>query len=81
MENYPCLPLHEQLIADLEFDVAGECMEKMNGRVAAGELPPCYWEHPAVLERKHDEPLSIPICTFVDALSYSLTDSILGWCG
>ena len=55
--------------------------EKLDDLVAAGDLPPCYWQHPAVPERKHDEPLPIPICIFVDAVPYSLTDSILGWWG
>ena len=75
----PCLPLHEQIASDLEE--SPRLTFAVREWIASKDVPPAYWEHPVVRSRTAAEPPPVPIAIFIDAVPYSLTDSILGFWG
>ena len=68
-------PGHERLAEEMENDVSFR--NKLRERRDARDLPPAYFDHPVVVEAG-DEPVA-PVAIFVDALPYSITDSIIGF--
>ena len=70
-----CLPAHEQVAADTD-DAVGfrtRLLELVRGRL----LPPAYFDHPVVKAAGSD--LVVPLALYVDAVPYSLNDSVIGW--
>ena len=68
------MPAHEQIQAAVDTP---QCRNKLMEKKVAGELPPCYYAHPVVQENL-DDPV-YPVAVYVDALPYSITDSVIGF--
>ena len=71
----PCLPMHEQVAADLEDDVGMRA--QLAERVRSRDLPPIYWDHP-IVRAAGASPVA-PLALYIDAVPYSHTDSVLGF--
>ena len=71
------LPLHEQLVDDLEGDPA--CRLTLAQWRVEGRLPPAYWQHPVTQDAR--EEAAMPFALYLDGVPYSLTDSVLGMWG
>lgn len=70
-----CIPLHEQIAADLDSNV--ECRTRLMEILQENTLPPIYYEHP-IVKAFPDERI-MPIALYLDAVPWSLTDSVIGW--
>lgn len=68
------LPFHEQLAEELHDP--SDARRRLLKLKAEGALPPAYLEHPVV--RQHPDQTVLPVAIFIDAVPYSLTDSVLG---
>ena len=73
--NFVAIPAHEQIAADSEEDAG--CRTQLVELLRGGDLPPCYYEHPVVVANPEENVL--PIALYIDAVPYSLNDSVLGW--
>ena len=71
----PVVPPHEALAKELEEDAA--LRVRLREQVDDRDLPPCYYAHP-VVEKAAGE-LVLPIALYIDAVPYSLVDSVLGF--
>ncbi len=68
------LPLHEQLEKSFETDT--QSIPALQALKAAGDVPEAYTSH-SVVQAYPDEHV-VPIAIFMDAVPYSITDSVLG---
>jgi len=69
------LPAHEQIAKDLESDAA--LRTKLHELRRDRSLPPAYWDHPIV--KKHKDRDVLPVAIYIDAVPYSLNDSVIGF--
>jgi hypothetical protein len=77
LREYSCMPLHEQVALDVAEDVG--CRTKLSELYRQRAFPPVYWDHPVV--KKCDGTPVLPIAIYIDAVPFSLTDSVLGFWG
>ena len=68
------LPFHEQIATAIQKEPGTYTL--LADRKAKRDLPPVYWNHKVVRDHP-DEPV-IPLALFMDAVPYSITDSVLG---
>ena len=74
----PIIPPHEVLAK--EMAVSDEAEREFRAAVANNELPPLYWEHPAVRAAPAGAMVH-PIAFYVDAVPFGRQESVLGfWC-
>ena len=73
----PMRPPIEVLTDELAADPA--IVEEFNAAVAGKEFPPCYWEHPGVIETPDGEELPLPFALYLDAVQYTRRDSVLAF--
>ena len=69
----PVLPIHEVIYNDVQDNP--EMLDKAKSTAEYRALPPAYYEHPIV--QAADTP-PIPLGLYMDAFTYSLTDSVVG---
>ena len=69
-----CLP-HEVMDADSSDGAS----LKLDEAIESGGLPPCYWGHPIVQQRVEGEPLPQPCALYLDGVSYSNVDTVIGF--
>jgi hypothetical protein len=70
-----CMPMHEQVAEDLAADAS--CRADLLEARRTRALPDVYWQHP-VVKRHCDRPV-LPLAIYIDAVPFSLTDSVLGF--
>ena len=70
------LPGHELIEESLAEDLAGMQRQVAEAKAADDRLPPAYWDHPVV--QQHPEEDVRPDAIYMDAVPYSLTDSVIG---
>ena len=69
------VPPHEPIQQDSETNRVFRC--KLRESIEAKNLPPAYFEHPVVVATA--PALVRPLGLFIDAVPYSLTDSVIGF--
>jgi hypothetical protein len=72
------IPLHE--VVSEAFATDPSLRVRLDEMVSAKELPAAFYSNPVVEQGTRDGGLPVmPISIFVDAVPYSLSDSVIGW--